>query len=131
MNILLTLLVLAAPPKQPQVFYYDGRNLVKPDRIEMPNAGHAVMQFFVHSPYELRGASIDSSDVSVCLPDYSLRKSLKLRGRWYTITWDARLTVGSRRHILVINSYRGQTYRESFFVNVEGTKRMEKPQGVN
>ncbi len=131
MNLLFAFLILASSPKQPQVYHYNGKELVKLHRIEMPNVGRTTFTFFVHSPYELRDAYIDSSEAHVCLPDLSTRKEFKLEGRWYTITWETRLSVGSSGHFIVLRSYRHKEYKEKFFVEVEGTKKMEKPQGVN
>ncbi len=131
MNLLFVLLVLTSQPRQPQVFYYNGKHLVKLNHIEMPGIRHTTMRIFIYSPYELRDASIDSSEVGLCLPDISVRKDLRLEGRWYIIEWGTDLKVGSTPHTILLNSCRNKVYKEQFFVNVEGTKMIEKPQGVN
>lgn len=131
MNLLVALLMVTMPLKEPHVYYYNGKNIVSLNVVEMPNARRAVLQFFVHSPYELRNACVDSSDVEMCLPGISLRDKLELKGRWYIISWDARLSVGSSRHVIHLYSCHHKVYDKAFHIDVEGSKRIEKPQGVN
>ena len=131
MNALIALLLLAAPPYQPHVYYYNGRNLVELHTIEMPNVAHASFRFFVQSPYEMRDARVDSADAGMCLPQISLRKKLKLDGRWYVVKWGTNLSTGSSMHTIILYSGCRKTYRKTFWINVEGTKRIEKPRGVN
>lgn len=130
MNLFLALLMLAAPQRAPQVYYYNGSHLVKLRTIETGNIGHTVLRFFVHSPHELRYARVDSSDVSLCLPDDSVRTAMKLEGRWYTIRWYTKLTTGSAKHIVTLYECRHKKFSRTFFINVEGSKRINKPQGV-
>ena len=131
MNFIFALLVLLVLPREPQIFYYNGKALTQLSIIQMPNVGHAAIKLLVNSPYELRSASVDSTEVQMCLPEYALTKELKLKGRWYRLTWEMGLTVGSMRHTLYLTSYCGRIYKKNFTVNVEGTKRLYKPQGVN
>ena len=130
MNLFFALLILASPPKQPQVYYYNGKHLVKLNQVEMPNLRHTALRLFVYSPYELRDARVDSSEVGICLPGISERKRLELEGRWYTIDWETALTVGSSRHFIFLNAYGHRVYKKEFFLNVEGAKKIDKPQGV-
>jgi hypothetical protein len=130
MNLFFALLILASPPKQPQVFYYNGKHLVKLNQVEMPNVRQAALRLFIYSPYELRYASIDSSEVGMCLPGISVTKKLELEGRWYTIDWQTALTVGSSRHFIFLKAYGHKVYEKEFFLDVEGAKKIEKPQGV-
>jgi hypothetical protein len=131
MNLFFALLILASPPKQPQLFYYNGTHLVKLNQVEMPNIRHAALRLYIYSPYELRYARIDSSNVGMCLPDITERKRLDLEGRWYTIDWETGLTVGSSRHTIFLNAYGHREYKKEFFLDVEGAKKIDKPQGVN
>lgn len=130
MNLLIALIMLAAPPKSPQVYYYNCKKLVELHTIETANVRQATLRFFVDSPYELSDARVDSVNVSMCLPEISVRREMKLRGRWYIIRWHTRLTTGSTRHTIVLYR-RHREYRKTFYVNVEGSERIQKPQGVN
>lgn len=130
MNLFLALLMLAAPSKTPRVYYYNGHHLAKLNIIETANTAHTVLRFFVNSPYELRYARVDSSEVSLCLPDSSLRREMKLKGRWYTIRWYTKLSVGSVKHTIVLYRCRHKKFSRTFIINVEGSKRINKPQGV-
>lgn len=131
MSLLFALLILTVPPKEPQIYYFNSRRLVPLNEINMPNLGHAVLKFFIHSPYELSDARIDSSDAGICLPDIAQRRRLRLHGRWYTISWNTRLSPGSSSHKIFLFSFRHARYEKTFRINVEGTKRLEKPMGVN
>lgn len=131
MNLLFALLMLTVPSQNPQVYYYNGKNLVDLHVVRMPNAPNAKLLLFVHSPYELRDACIDSSNAELCLPDISLRKEMNLHGRWYIVRRSIRLTVGSSRHVIELYSSRHKAYVRTFRIDVEGSKRIEKPQGVN
>lgn len=131
MNVLVALMMLTASRAEPHVYYYNGKNLVELRTIEMPNVRHVLLRFFVHSPYEMRDARVDSSDAEMCLPGISLRKKLKLEGRWYVVTWHTRLSTGSTRHTIVLYSCLHKAYNKTFWINVEGSKRIEKLRGVN
>lgn len=131
MNLVFALLILLGTPKEPQVYYYNGRILSQLKTLEFPNVRNAAVQFFVYSPYELREASVDSTEIPMCLPDHKLTEELKLRGRWYRLIWVTNLTVGSTQHTLYLTSYWGKIHKKNFTVNVEGNKRIDKPQGVN
>lgn len=140
MNLILALLVLLGTTNEPsegsrqwsgQVFYYDGRTLTQLNTILMPNVGHATLTLFVNSPSELHSARIDSSEAEICLLKTGLMKELKLRGRWYMISWKTDLKVGAAQHTLNITTFSGRTHKKTFSVNVEGSKKQGKPQGVN
>ena len=130
MNVLFALLFLAVPLKEPQVYCYKPGRLVPLGTITMPNEPHGVLEFFVHSPFELCGASLDTSNVQLCLPDISTRKTLKLEGRWYTIRWSTPLSPGSSVHEVALYLFHHKTFRRFFRIEVEGSKQVEKPQGV-
>ncbi len=129
-NLFIALIVLVGSPKEPQVYYFSGKNLTKLRAIELPNIGQAALRFFVHSPSELLAASIDSSEVELCIPLTRQRKNLKLRGRWYIVTWYANLNVGAERHRLCLSDASGHKHVISFEVEVEGTRKLTKPKGL-
>ena len=131
MNLLFAFLMLTAPLSSPQVYYYNGKNLVDLKVIRMPNAPRARVRLFVHSPVELRDACIDSSNADMCLPGIPLRRKLKLEGRWYIVRWEAHLSVGSSRHVVKLFNSHHKAYTRTFRIDVEGSKRVRKPQGVN
>lgn len=130
MNLLFALLLLTVPLKEPQVYYYNSGRLVALRTITMPNEPRAVLEFFVHSPFELVSATLDSSSVHVCLPAISTRKTLNLEGRWYIIRWSTPLSSGSTGHELGLHSFWHKIFKKFFRIEVEGSKRVEKPQGV-
>lgn len=130
MNVLIALLMLTVQPKEPHIYYYNSNALVPLSTITMPNERHGMLEFLVHSPFELYGATLDSSIVQVCLPDLSMRKDLKLQGRWYVIWCDASLSTGSSRHEITLYLFRHKNFTKFFRIEIEGTERVEKPQGV-
>ncbi|MCL5035085.1 MAG: hypothetical protein M1395_08300 [Bacteroidetes bacterium] len=130
MNLLIAVLVLFSSPKGPEAYYYNGKYIVKLGIIECPNTGSATFRLLIKSPYELFDATVDSNAVRMCLPDASLRKVLGLAGRWYIITFDAKLKVGSTRHLLSLESYTRRIHKRHFIIDVEGTERLQKPLGV-
>ncbi|HUI28988.1 MAG TPA: hypothetical protein VLX91_02135 [Candidatus Acidoferrales bacterium] len=129
MNFILAILVIIGAPKGPQVFYYDGTNLTKLNPIFVPNIGNEIFQLFVKSSYELKYASIDSSGVGMCLVDQAAMKEMKLRGRWYKISWETQLSPGSKQHVIFLTAFSGIIFKRNFIVNVEGTRKLEKPAG--
>ncbi len=131
MNLVLALMMMAASPKEPQVYYLNGKVLVRLHSVEMPNIRRAKLRLFVNSPYELLDAWIDSSGAETCLPEASLRKDLKLKGRWYTIMWETHLKTGSSEHVIILNFWNHKTFKKKFYINVEGSKQVRKPQGAN
>lgn len=145
MNLIITLLVMSVaapelmfqagssrhPEKEPEVFYYDGKSLAALNDILVPNVRQETFQFFVKSSHELRFASIDSSEVGMCMVDQATTKAMRMKGRWYKISWECELKVGSKRHALFLTAFSGVVFKKDFLINVEGTKRIEKPPGVN
>lgn len=117
--------------KEPQVFYYDGKSLAKLNAIFVPNVRQERFQFFIKSSHELKFASIDSSEVGMCLVDRATIKTLRLNGRWYRISWESKLKVGSEKHVLFLTALSGTVFRKGFVINVEGTQKPEEPPGVN
>jgi hypothetical protein len=104
----------------------------------MPNVGSETFQLLVNSTYELRYASVDSSEVGLCLPEKDIVKQLKSsegsllrKGRWYMITWETELKVGSKQHTVYLKTRSGKIYKKHFRINVEGNKKQEKPAGEN
>lgn len=130
MNFVIALLVLFSSPKGPEAYYYNGKNLVRLSVIEIPNIDHATFTLLIKSPYELLSAIVDSNDVRMCLPGVSLRKQLRLSGRWYVIKFEMKLKVGSAQHVLCLTSYTGRIHERRFTINVEGSKQLKKPLGV-
>ncbi len=130
MSLVLACLFLFSSPAGPQVYYYNGKSLTKLGVIEEPNIGRAAVTLFIHSPYELINARIDSDEVQMCLPEVPLRNHFKLSGRWYVVVWKTKLTVGGTDHVLCMTSYKGKVHERRFTVDVEGAKRLEKPPGV-
>ncbi len=143
MNLIIVLLVMVGAPSawmpqakapkighEPEVFYYDGKSLSKLDVIFVPNIRRERFHFFVKSPHELRFASLDSSEIEVCLAGRAETETLRLKGRWYKIEWETELRAGSEKHELVLISRSGVISRKKFVVNVEGSKKIEKPPGV-
>ncbi len=130
MKLLFALMVFAAPSKAPQIYYLNGTHLSELHTIETAGAHREALRFFVHSPFELRGARIDTTSVRMCLPEIAVRRQMKLKGRWYTMEWSTQLTTGSTRHMIILYCRHGE-YKKMFYVNVEGSKRILKPQGVN
>lgn len=131
MNLLLACLFLFSSPQGPHVYYYNGKSLAKLGVIEKPNIGRAAVTLFIHSPYELIDSRIDSNEVQMCLPETSVRRHFKLSGRWYVIIWETKLTVGATDHVLYMTSHKGKVHEKRFAVDVEGTKRMDKPARIN
>ncbi|MCL5020110.1 MAG: hypothetical protein M1339_00280, partial [Bacteroidetes bacterium] len=58
------------------------------------------------------------------------RKTLKLKGRWYIVSWHTDLKVGAEKHTLWLSCNSGKKLRASFVVQVEGTKKLNKPNGI-
>jgi len=116
---------------EPQVFYFDGKSLTTLDAIFLPNIGSESFRIFIKSPYELKYASLDSTEISMCLVNRGKMKELKLTGRWYSIQWNTRLKVGASKHIILLTKPSGAVFRKSFMLNVEGNEKIEKPHGDN
>ncbi|MGO9480455.1 MAG: hypothetical protein ACLP05_01560 [Candidatus Kryptoniota bacterium] len=150
MNFILALCVIVlAPPNEPQIFYYDGNTLTNLNTIMMPNVESETFIFLVNSPYELRSACVDSSEVGLCLPGNDLVKQLKLSGRllrrqgtstakgsttagrWYVIKWKTELKVGSKHHSVYLTALSGKIYEKRFTLNVEGNEKQKRPEGTN
>lgn len=127
MNFIFALFIFLASQSEPHVFFYNGKTLAELNVIAMPNVGSETFKFFVSSQYELRSASMDSSEVGLCLPAKSLMKQLNIKGRWYAITWETKMKVGSNRHTIYLTARSGKIYREKFIINVEGNKKVGKP----
>jgi hypothetical protein len=115
--------------KEPQVFFYNGQKLIMLNEIFVPNIRRENFRFFVKSQYELEYASMDSSEVAICLVDRITKQEMQLKGRWYTIRWETGLRVGSERHMIFFTARSGTVFTKRFTINVEGTKRLEKPLG--
>ena len=130
MNLLFALLLLTVPLKEPQVYYYNSGRLVALRTVTMPNEPRGVLEFFVHSPFELVSATLDSSAVHVCLPDIPERKTLTLEGRWYILRWNTPLKSGSSGHRLILHSFRNGNFKRFFRIEVEGSQKVERHQGV-
>lgn len=131
MSLVLACLFLFSSPQGPQVYYYNGKSLTKLGIIEKPNIGSAAVTLFIHSPYDLISAKIDSNEVQMCLPETAMRSHFKLSGRWYVIVWKTKLTVGAADHVLCVTSYKGKVHKRRFTVEVEGARRMNKPPGTS
>lgn len=115
--------------KEPQVFYRTGKTLTRLSTVFVPNVGRESFQFFVKSPCELKHASVDSIDVAVCPVDKETIGDMHLRGRWYMISWESELSPGSKKHAIFFTARSGIVFKKAFTLNVEGTKRIYKPQG--
>jgi hypothetical protein len=145
MNLVITILVMSlmSPAgisqkgslrhsgNEPQVFYYDGKSLAKLNTIFVPSVRQEKFNFFVRSNYELKFASVDSTEVGMCLVDLSAMRAMRLNGRWYKIAWETELRTGSEKHSLLLTARSGSVFKKTFFINVEGTKKLENPPGVN
>jgi len=127
MKFLLSLLFIFAPASRPQIYYFNGKSLRTLKVIELPNVGDKMLRLFARSPYELRSAFIDSSEVRMCLPDTGTTRKLKLKGRWYEIEWNTRLKVGSTRHWIELIDKSGRRDRWNFLTNVEGSMKFNRP----
>ncbi len=129
MNFIIALLVLFGASKEPQIFYKDGKTLTTLKTIFIPSIRHESFKFFVESPYELRYASVDSTEIGMCLADQTTMKEMQLKGRWYKIDWETDLKTGSMKHTLFLNTRSGAIFKRSFIINVEGSKKIGKPSG--
>jgi hypothetical protein len=128
MNLTIVLFMLFGAANEPRIFLYSGKTLMKLEVVTVPNVGTEVLKLLVESPYELKSALLDSSDVKLCLPTRNLMAGLNLKGRWYVINWRVKLTVGSERHTILLICRSGRTYKKTFVINTEGNMRLNKPQ---
>ncbi len=138
MNFIFALFVLLVSSSEPQIFFYNGKTVTEINTLTMPNVGSETFQLLVNSPYELRSASVDSSEVGLRLPGKDIVKQLKFsegsllrKGRWYMISWETELKVGSKQHTVYLKTRFGKIYKKHFTINVEGNKKQEKPAGEN
>jgi hypothetical protein len=117
------------PEKEPQVFYCTDKTLTTLRAVFVPNVGRHSFQFFVKSPCELKHASVDSFDVPMCPVDKETIRAMHLRGRWYMINWESESRPGSEKHAILLAARSGIVFKNTFILNVEGTKRIYKPHG--
>lgn len=117
------------PEKVPQIFYCTGKTLTTLSTVFVPNVDRDSFQFFVKSPCELKQASVDSFDIPMCPVDEETMRDMHLRGRWYLISWKSELRPGSKKHTIFFTARSGLVFKNTFILNVEGTKRLYKPHG--
>lgn len=122
---LLLFLVFFSSRREPQFYYWNGKQLEVLQKIQLPNLGSTSLRFFVKSPYELQAASIDSVNSRICLPDSSDRAKFHLIGRWYVILWQTRLNVGIFKHRIAVRTAEGKIFVYKFAIAVEGAMRMK------
>ncbi len=129
MNYFFAFLVLIGAPKGPQIYVLNGATLARLNTILVPNIRRGNFQFFIKSPYELKHARVDSSELSLRLLDRSTVKKMRLRGRWYKLSWDAELKTGSETHTILLTARSGAAFKFDFTVNVEGSKKSKSLRG--
>lgn len=122
---LLPFILFFSNQKSPQFYYWDGKQLEVLKTVQLPNLGSTTLRFYIKSPCKLEAVSLDSEQSRIYLPDRSDRAKFHLKGRWYVIIWQTRLSVGISHHIIDARTVKGESFIQKFSVAVEGAQKIE------